>query len=120
MLKGLNRFTQFDAASFFEKKVLLYLKAESWEERSESGDSVRILGSKVSVLIAQDGTDYGRSNANNFGESLTVKVRNLDPETFEKLIPMKSQLAIKNVERAVVYGDFRNQLSIVATVEVVK
>lgn len=120
MLKGLNKFNQFDVESFLENKVLLYLKAESWEERTESGDSVRGLGSKVSVLIARDDTDYGRSNATNFGEILTVKVRDLDPEAFEKLTPMKSQLVIKNVERAVVFGEFRNQLSIVATVEVVK
>ncbi|MFR7798355.1 MAG: hypothetical protein ACLU37_09960 [Collinsella sp.] len=120
MLKGLNKFNQFDVESFLENKVLLYLKAESWEERTESGDSVRSLGSKVSVLIARDGTDYGRSNATNFGEILTVKVRDLDPEAFEKPTPMKSQLVIKNVERAVVFGEFRNQLSIVATVEVAK
>lgn len=49
MLKGLNKFNQFDVESFLENKVLLYLKAESWEERTESGDSVRSLGSKVSV-----------------------------------------------------------------------
>lgn len=120
MLKGLNKFNRFDVELFSKDKVLLYLKAEPWEESTESGGSVRCLGSKVSVLIAQDGTDYGRSNITNFGESLTVKVRDLDPEAFGKLSPMKSQLAIKNVERAVIYGDFRNQLSLIAGVEIVK
>ena len=120
MLKGLNRFNRFDSESFFNKKALLYLKAEPWEERTESGDSVRSLGSKVSVLIARDDTDYGQSDVTNFGESLTIKVRDLDPEVFEELIPMKSQLAITNVERATIYGEFRNQLSLIAGVEIVK
>lgn len=72
------------------------------------------------MLIARDDTDYGRSDVTNFGESLTIKVRDLDPEVFEELIPMKSQLAITNVERATIYGEFRNQLSLIAGVEIVK
>ena len=54
----------------------------------------------------------------NFGEQLTVKVRGVAPSAFAQLRPLSTEVIVKDVERATVYGDYRNQLSIIAKIAV--
>ena len=113
-LKFLPKFERFALEEFLAAKRLVFVKADAWTKDRE------VFGSKVVVQIFEDGTDYGRDGTSNFGEQLTVKVRNLAPDAFASLHPLQSEVVIKEVERAAVFGDFRNQLSIIAAIAVVK
>jgi len=114
-LKALTKFQTFDMASFLKGKRLAYLKAESWSERDDEGAITNLLGSKVTVQIIEDATDYGRE-VSNFGEQLVIKVRGTAPESYAKLKPLGTEVAIEDVEKAIIWGDFRNQLSVIAKV----
>ena len=46
------------------------------------------------------------------------KVRDVAPSAFSKLKPLTTEVLVADVERASIYGDFRNQLSIKASVSV--
>ena len=66
---------------------------------------------KAETVIIEDNNDYGSSNGevvNNLFEKLIVKI----PKKLDN-IPLKSKVRLVNPE-AVVYGEFRNQLSITA------
>lgn len=111
-LKGLNQFQKFDISAFLVEKRLYFVKAEPWRD----GDND--LGSKVVTQIGEDKTRYNTPGVNNFGEQLTVKVRGVAPSAFAQLRPLSTEVVIKDVERALVYGDYRNQLSIIAKIAV--
>lgn len=111
-LKGLNQFQKFDFGEFLKDKRLVYLKSAPWKD----GDVEA--GSKVVLQIAEDRTQYAKPGMDNFGEQLAVKVRGVAPSAFAQLRPLSTEVVIKDVERATVYGDFRNQLSIIAKIAV--
>ena len=111
MLKSLNSFLTFDMPGFISGKRLVFIKAQEWKEESS------LIGSKVIVQIVDDNTKYPNPGVSNFGEQLTVKVRGAFPETFNKIKPLTTEVEIVDVERATVYGEYRNQLSIIAVVK---
>lgn len=106
-LKKLNRFTYFDLEAFLAGKRLLVVGISEWKDY----DTQKILGTKVEVVIAADKTDYGAADGeviSNIYEKLAIKV----PKpglTF----PMNTEVQLVNAE-AVIYGEYRNQLSITA------
>lgn len=112
MLKGLNSFVDFLVDDFLAGKRLVYIKAAPWKE----GDVT--LGSKVTVQIIEDNTAYAQSNITNFGEQIVVKMREVSPSSFTKIKPFSTEIEIRDVERAVVYGEYRNQLSIIGVIAV--
>lgn len=106
-LKKLNRFTFFDVEGFLTGKRLLVTGISGWEDF----DTKRLLGTKVEVVIAADKTDYGAAEGeiiSNLYEKLTVKV-----PTAGLSFPVNAEVRLVNAE-AVVYGEYRNQLSITA------
>lgn len=111
-LKGLNQFQEFNWQKFLEEKRLAFLKSVSWKD----GDTE--VGSKVIAQIIEDRTQYSKPGIDNFGEQLTVKVRGVAPSAFAQLRPLSTEIVIKDVERVTVYGEYRNQLSIIAKVAV--
>ena len=111
-LRGLQQFHTFDLTSFLKDKRLAYLKSVSWKD----GDVE--VGSEVITQIIEDRTQYSKPGMDNFGEQLTVKVRGVAPSAFAQLRPLSTEVVIKDVERATVYGDYRNQLSIIAKIAV--
>ena len=72
-------------------------------------------GVKVGVLIFSDESDYPNEK-NNIGEQLTVKVPLASMEDYDSFQPMITTCEIVDVEKATVYGEYRNQLSIIAKV----
>ena len=112
-LKKLNRFSYFDIDEFLEKKKLLTVGVSEWKDF----DTQNVLGTKVEVVIAADKTDYGNAEGevvSNLYEKLTVKI----PAKLNNL-PMNAEVKLVNPE-AIVYGEYRNQLSITAeNIEVV-
>lgn len=111
-LKGLNQFQQFNTTAFLKDKRLMFLKALPWKD----GDVEA--GSKVTVQVVEDKTAYAKPGTDNFGEQLTVKVRGVVPSAFAQLRPLSTEVMVKDVERAIVFGEYRNQLSIIAKIAV--
>ncbi len=112
-LKKLNKFSYFDIDEFLEKKKLLTVGVSEWKDF----DTQNVLGTKVEVVIAADKTDYGNAGGeivSNLYEKLTVKI----PAKLNN-VPMNAEVRLVNPE-AIVYGEYRNQLSITAdNIEVV-
>lgn len=113
-LKKLNKFSYFDIDEFLEKKKLLTVGVSEWKDF----DTQNVLGTKVEVVIAADKTDYGHAGGevvvSNLYEKLTVKI----PAKLNN-VPMNAEVRLVNPE-AIVYGEYRNQLSITAeNIEVV-
>ena len=111
-LKGLSQFEKFDLEAFLQGKRIVFVKAAPWTKEKS------ILGSSVIVQIFEDQTDYGKAEVSNFGEQLAVKVRNITPEAFQRLTPLQTEVVIQNVEKASIFGEFRNQLSITGMIAV--
>lgn len=103
-LKKLGSLLKFDNAEFFANKKFLLFKSEEWKDY----DSGQIKGSKYTVVIYADDTNYGGDiGVSNAGETLIIKVAGAKPvevtrPVFVELInPMGT-----------VYGDYRNELSV--------
>lgn len=111
-LKALPKFEQFDLAGFLAEKRLIFVKAVPW-----TTDKTNV-GSKIIVQIIEDHANYGRADISNFGEQLTVKMRNVSPDAFTQLKPLQTEVFVKEIEHVAVFGDFRNQLSIIATIAI--
>lgn len=106
-LKKLSRFLYFDIEGFLEKKKLMIIGIQEWKDF----DTQKFLGTKVEVVITSDKTDYGTTGGEvvtNLYEKLTVKI----PAKLTN-IPMNVEVRLVNPE-AVVYGKYRNALSITA------
>ena len=110
-LKNLSHFTEFNAQS---RKELRFLSATRWTEKSEAGSEIE-KGVKVGVLIFSDESEYPNEK-NNIGEQLTVKVPLASMKDYDSFQPMITTCEIVDVEKVTVYGEYRNQLSIIAKV----
>lgn len=105
-LKKLNKFSYFDFEGFSEGKKYLCIGLQDWKDFN-SGE---IIGTKVTAVIAQDKTDYELQN----GEVVNNLYEKLDFKIGKKInIPLNVEVRPINAE-ATIYGDYRNQLSIIA------
>ena len=105
-MKRLSVYNYFDTEGFLEGITLMLIGTREWLDY----DTQKVLGVKVETVIIEDNNDYGSNGevVNNLFEKLTVKI----PKKLDS-IPIKSKVRLINPE-AVVYGEFRNQLSITA------
>lgn len=104
-LRKLNRFTYFDSDYFFEGKRFKIIGKQIWIDY----DTKKPVGTKVEVVIVSDKTDYGCEDGevvSNIYEKLVFKV------PMEIDIPMDVEVKPVNAV-CTIYGDYRNQLSIV-------
>ena len=103
----MNLFTYFDWKGFAKDKRFISTGIAPLKDFN----SGKITGTKIEAVIAQDNTDYGNKEGeiiNNLYEKVTFKVKgNVDT------IPINVEIRPVNVT-ATVYGEYRNQLSIVA------
>ncbi|HEL2007977.1 TPA: hypothetical protein ACT2IF_000424 [Streptococcus suis] len=113
-LKNLNHFTAFNAPLFLSRKELRFVSSVRWVEKTDSGTEVE-KGTKVGLLIFEDKSDYPNPKTN-VGEQLVVKVPHVSPDHYENFQPMQTICDVVDVQKAVVYGEYRNQLSITANV----
>lgn len=105
-LKKLNQFNHFDTEGFFSKLKLITVGNSVWKEY---GSNV-VKGAKLEVVIAGDKHVYTCNEGevvNNMYEKLTVKV----PKEID--VPMNVEVKLVN-PKTNIYGEYRNQLSIVA------
>lgn len=113
-LKNLNYFTAFNAPQFLSRKELRFISATRWIEKTDTGSEVE-KGVKVSLLIYKDNSDYPNEKTN-LGEQIMVKVPFASIEDYSAFQPMITPCEVTKIEKAVVYGEFRNQLSLTASV----
>lgn len=107
-LKKLSHFQYFDIEGFLEKKKLMTIGVQEWKDF----DTQKVLGTKIELVIIVDKTDYGTTTGDevvsNLYEKLTVKI----PAKLTN-VPINAEVKLINPE-AVVYGEYRNNLSITA------
>ena len=114
-MKSLSQFQKFSLEDFLEHKQIVFVKALPWYEGT--GDAKTIEGCKIVVQIVDDSTKYSKAEISNFGEQLTVKVRNIAPAAYQKFRPLQTRVTISDVEKVSIYGDYRDKLSITAVVQ---
>lgn len=103
-LKKLRQFAPFNFPSFSEKKDLRCVASQPWIDF----DSKAKLGTKYTLIILQDATEYGNKDITNAGQIFDVKIPS-EAKTFKPLA--KVRLIDPT---ATIYGDFQNQLSVKA------
>lgn len=113
-LKNLSHFTAFNAPEFLKRKELRFVSITRWIEKGDSGSEIE-KGVKVGLLIFVDDSDY-LNEKDNLGEQLVVKVPFASLDDFADFQPMITICEITDIEKVVVYGEYRNQLSITAKV----
>lgn len=110
-LKGLSNFQKFDTEAFFADKQFLFTKAEEWQEGSDS-EHMKVVGTKITGVIFVDDTEYGRDQKGiNQGESITFKVRK-PVSAFNGWKVFQTTFVANEFDKASIWGDFRNQLSV--------
>lgn len=105
MAKGLTHFENFDAERYFKGKTLVAMVSEDWKDFNTQ----EIIGSKYSVVIWEDKTEYAKEGISNVGETHIIKVKDRNP----KPITSPTNIVLINPQGKV-YGDFRNELSVTA------
>jgi hypothetical protein len=113
-MKRLSEFMYFSLEDFLADKRLVYLKAAPWNEGE--GQAMSLEGSRVTVQIIEDNTQYAK-DVDNFGAQFIVKVRGMSPAAYGKWKPLQTEVVITDVEKATVWGEFRNELSVIAVVK---
>lgn len=113
-LKNLSHFTTFSTSQFLSRKELRFISATRWVERIDTDSEVE-KGVRVSLLIYKDNSEYPNDRTN-LGEQITVKVPFASLEDFSVFQPMVTICEVTNIEKAVIYGEYRNQLSLTASV----
>lgn len=106
-MRFLNQFNKFDLDSFLDKKVLKVTGCSKWKDFNTKEE----LGTKIETVIVRDDTEYtqkGDEIQSNLYEKFVIKVAksiSIKPGTF--VVPVDGT--------AVIYGDYRNQLSVKAS-----
>lgn len=114
-LKQLSRFNVFDSTRFFNGKEFMYSKAELWQQ-GEDRDHLQTIGTKITGVILRDRVDYGKGETGvNQGESIVFKVAKPLAD-FSSWKPFNTVFKVEQVTKAVVYGDYRNNLSVTVPV----
>lgn len=104
-MKRLNVFSHVDVETMAANMELKAMKSEilsDFETKKE-------LGAKYTVLIWSDSNDYGTIGISNAGETFTVKILGQKPKHIET--PIDIELVSPT---GIIYGDYRNQLSVTA------
>lgn len=128
-LKNLSQFQMFDVNSFMRGKALGFMSAEPWVTRTDSGQkdakgnviyNSTDEGVKVNVVIKTDETDYREPKkgelVRNTGKTFAVKVPHKSLDDFKDFQMFVTDVYIRNVQKASIYGDYKNELSITADV----
>ena len=113
-MKYLNNFIVFNFKAFAKGKQFVLKEITEWKDF----ETKEVLGSKVTLTIVVDDTIYqtkdGEEEGVNQYEWLTIKVR----QPLDKFNGWKrnDKIKVARIEKASVYGDYQNQLSIIGDV----
>jgi len=110
-LKTLAAHTYFNLEGYLENMKIAFVKVEVWQEEDE------VLGTKVRIQVMEDKNQYKTPYTTNCGEQLIIKVRKVPPESYQKFKSLVTEVEVTDIERASIYGEWRNQLSVIAVVK---
>lgn len=113
MVKRLNSFQFFNTIAFLEKLILMGMRCEPWQDFSTK----QLKGIKVTATVWADHHDYGDPSISNVGEQLVIKVLNPNAELLDFTTPHFIEVINPTGK---IYGEFSNQLSLVADQVVIK
>lgn len=101
-MKHLSQFIRFDLDAFLNGKELLVNSVSDWLDYEDKS----VKGTKITTVIISDETEYDKDGNNRF-EKLVIKVpKSIDIAVDSVIVPVDAV--------ARVYGDYNNQLSVVA------
>jgi hypothetical protein len=108
-MKNLAKLMRFDSQTFFSNKDIRVVGDEPWYEYGADSSTKTEKGTKYKCIIAQDKTVYSEDTiGGNDGEALVIKVEG-------RVKPYSKFSIIKVIDpECKVYGEYRNQLSVVA------
>lgn len=113
-MKYLNNFIQFDFKAFSKGKQFRFKGVSVWKDYKTK----EVLGSNVSVGIVDDSIYITKDGEEVCGandmETISIKVRQ-PIEVFEKW-NRRDEIEVVNIEKASVYGDYSDKLSVIADV----
>lgn len=108
MLRHIREYERFDLEGFIKLLELMVTNISAWEDYTTKAR----LGTKVEVVITKDDTPYqpgaDGSVQTNIFEKLVFKVRK------NEVAVKVGDIVVPKGAEALVYGDYRNQLSITA------
>ena len=108
-MKNLSKLLLFDSKTFFDSKEIRVVGDEPWYKYSADSSTKTVKGTKYKCIIVQDKTKYSDDTVGgNDGEALVIKVE-------DSVKPYKKFAVINAIEpECKIYGEYRNQLSVVA------
>lgn len=105
-MKGLAQFQNFDSAAFFKDKLLKVVANSPLTDYNTK----EVIGTKTTVVIVEDNTEYHTKagEISNLYEKINIKVPG-------KTLELASGTLVELIDpKCVIYGDYRNQLSVTA------
>lgn len=106
-MRYLNQFLSFKLSEFMKDKTIISVGVSDLVDYNADK---KVIGCKISAVIYKDDTLYSRPDddtSSNVFEKLSIKVPG------KKLnIPNNVEIKLPDTATAVVYGEYRNQLSI--------
>ena len=111
-MKKLNLFRHFDWEAFSKDKTFI-CSGVKYSEKKE------MIVAEIAIL--SDNTDYGDSSVSNVFEKFNVTILNSTEADLNKYSSYINQrCTILNVQKASVWGDYSNRLSLIAQVQLMK
>lgn len=110
-MKKLTLFQTFDFARFNSGKKYMIQSVQYNDKRGCVS---------LDVIIVEDKTDYGDASISNVYEKLKVHCVNDKSEADVDKYRIQNEIIFKNIGKCTVWGDYNNNLSVEAIVEVVK
>lgn len=113
-MRYLKNYLRFDFKAFTEKMSMKVKRIEEWKDY----DTKEIMGTKIALTIEDDTvyekSDGGMDEGANEGETLVVKVR----KPISQFADWKRRdfVSVPEVEKATVYGDYMDKLSVIGDV----
>lgn len=106
-MRYLNQFLSFNLSDFMKDKTLISVGVSDLVDYNADK---KIIGCKIAAVIYKDDTLYSKPDddtSSNVFEKISIKVPG------KKLnIPNNVEIKLPNTATAVVYGEYRNQISI--------
>lgn len=120
-LKQLRGFLNFDLLGFVREKMMM-VKSTAPMKVYNNGTCVGTKGSRVEAVIILDKTKYPDPDPNqsNSFATFSIKFPDVDIDTLRENLHIGDKFKLVGCTKAIVYGDYQNELSISAELSDIK
>ena len=109
-MRKLNQFQRFDFNAFQTGKTFM-IQSVKYNDKKECVS--------LDVVITEDDTDYGDESVSNIFETFKVHLINEKEVNDALKYHVKDEIIFKGIGKCSVWGEYNNQLSVEASIEVV-